>query len=199
MKLLLMTGFCELTTCTGKLCRDWRCGSARGLCSAGHSANTTPAAREALGALLKRRICLSNLIQEIPGLWAEVKLSWNQTLRDYVWAGAIGAESGGGAGGQVQEATVVPTSSSQLPAGPRGFSSLPWQPEDGWGRAGAREGLWYRQTDRWTAVRCGLSLAVSARTGRITEQGEHPTPLKHNRVLENPVFPAALRSGNLIL
>lgn len=52
-----------------------------------------------------------------------------------MWAGAIGAEGEGRAGGQVQEATgccphlgPAPSAASQLPAGPQGLSSFPWQP-----------------------------------------------------------------------
>lgn len=51
-----------------------------GLCSSGPlskhyllQGSCKGAAREALGDLLKRRICLRNLIQQILGLWAEVK------------------------------------------------------------------------------------------------------------------------------
>lgn len=142
VKLLILTGSCELTTGIGELPRALEVSVSPRAVQTLHLLQGST--REALGALLKRRICLGNLTQQIPGLWAEVKLSWNQTLRDFVWAGAIGAEGGGRAGGQVQEATVVLSPSSQLPAGPRGFSSLPWQPEGGWGRAGAVD----RQTDR---------------------------------------------------
>lgn len=80
-----------------------------------------------------------------------------------MWAGAIGAEGGGRGGGQVQEAPDIPTPSSQQPAGPWGFSSFPWQPEGGWGRAGAGEELWYRHLSG------AASRTASAWTGRIAE------------------------------
>lgn len=105
----------------------------------------------------------SHLIQHIRGLWAEVKLSWSQTLRDFLWAGALGAEGGGRGGGQVQEAPVICTPSSQLPAGPWGFSSFFWEPKGGWGRAGAGEELWHRHLSGVA------SRTASAWTGRIAE------------------------------
>lgn len=77
MKLLIVTGFCELIMCIEKLHRGVEESvQPQGSALQGHSGNTNcckGAAREALGALLKRRICLRNLIQQIPGLWAEVK------------------------------------------------------------------------------------------------------------------------------
>lgn len=155
----------------------------QGCAPQGRSANTTcckGAAREALGALLKRRTCLRNLIQQILGLWAEVKAFLEPTTKCVgrcCWCCTEGS-----AGGQVQEAAVhcphlgpAPFAASQLPAAPQGFSSFPGQPQD----AAAEQGLQRGCGTAPAAVPVWLSLAVSAWTGRTevspARWGPHPT------------------------
>lgn len=99
----------------------------------GHSANTTcckGAAREALGAFLKRRICLRNLIWQIPGLRAKVKAFLESNTKGFCvgrwdWCQGWGQSWWAGAGRHCLWFPPQPAPFAASQQDPRGFPASP--------------------------------------------------------------------------